>query len=1142
MSEVPWLWRVGDVVAGLYEVTAVHDGGGMGVVYKVRHRVWDVDLAVKSPRPERFRGAADRELFVAEAESWASLGLHPHVCACHYVRTLGEVPRIFAEYVEGGSLRDWIHDRRLYEGGRQAAQARILDTAIQVAWGLAHAHDRGLVHQDVKPANVLLDTAGTAKVTDFGLARTRPVTAPAPDGTPGLSVPVPGGGLTPAYASPEQATGRPLGRRTDIYSFAVSVLEMFTGGVTWMLGAVAGEALAHYRTAGPPDPDLPPMPDYLHTLLARCLDERPERRPASMNEVAGQLARIYRRLTGAPYPRPAPTAADLRADELGNRALSLLDLGRETDADAAFAAALAADPRHLETTYNTGVRRWRRGATSDQELVAEIETVRADTGDTWQARHLLAQVHMERGDLASARELLDGAVREQPEAHATLRALDSGRITDARCVTALDMPWLRDAPPRTKLPIRLSHDATRALTGEADGTVRLWELDTGQCLLTLTGHSGPVQSVDLSATHAISVGRDGTVRLWDLADGQCLRVVPAQAGAACFGLGGRVAIHSDSYGRSHVWDVGDERVRGTLKGRGGLRAPRVSPDGRWALIAEPGSRSTIEVWDLEDCRLRHELTGHGAGLACPIGFSHDGRLAITGTLGGPIRLWDLREGRCVRVLEDARAGDTGSLSADGRSLLSGHGTFLRFWDLDTGRCVRTFTAHRGGVRAVRLDPDGRSALSVGDDHTVRRWNLPHGYRAAPVLSRPRPQAELNRLGERVDAMVAEAERALADGRLPAALDLLRDAREIPGHERAPGVLSAWRALGSRTVRTGLRAAWPLKDLTGHTREVNDLDLTADGRTAVSGSDDGTIRLWDVESGTCTGVLKGHQSQVDSVCLSPDGRRLLSGDWSGVVRLWRLDTGDCLLALPGTHALPDLLVREVATGGCVRSEPVTGTAHVGFSADGRLAVVGGADGGVRLWDLDTGRHLRTLRGDEGAPARGGSEAIRVTALCVGDLAASADRGRIRLWDLDSGQCLRDFSARGDAGSVLREKVTALTLSPDGRHALSSGQASWALRLWDTTTGECVREFEEGGGWATQARFTTDGRFAFAAHTSEVTVWDVGTGKLLRSLKLPGKGHPSCLALSRDGRFVVAGDSAGAVRRWELDWELGVPGGL
>ena len=137
------VWRVGQVVDGRYEVLQVHGDGGMGVVYRVRHLEWDTDLAVKCPRAELFRTPGQRDRFVAEAEIWVSLGLHPNVCGCHYVRVLDGIPRVFAEYVPGGSLRDWIADRRLYAGGRTEVLARILDVAVQFAWGLAHAHGRG---------------------------------------------------------------------------------------------------------------------------------------------------------------------------------------------------------------------------------------------------------------------------------------------------------------------------------------------------------------------------------------------------------------------------------------------------------------------------------------------------------------------------------------------------------------------------------------------------------------------------------------------------------------------------------------------------------------------------------------------------------------------------------------------------------------------------------------------------------------------------------------------------------------------------------------------------------------------------------------------------------------------------------------
>ena len=240
-------WRDGEVIDGQYKVIRLAGEGGMGWVYQVRHLQWGIDLAVKQPKPK----ILSAEDFEEEAEAWVSLGLHPNLCCCHYLRQLDGLPTVFAEYVSGGSLHDWIADRRLYEGQDADVLRRVLDVAIQFAWGLDHAHQRGMVHQDVKPHNVLLDTSDgdiNVKVTDFGLARARAGTglaspAPGADAGEAASIRVSRAGLTKAYASPEQMRRVVLSQRTDVYSYAVSVLEMFTGKLLWTKGDEAGQAV-----------------------------------------------------------------------------------------------------------------------------------------------------------------------------------------------------------------------------------------------------------------------------------------------------------------------------------------------------------------------------------------------------------------------------------------------------------------------------------------------------------------------------------------------------------------------------------------------------------------------------------------------------------------------------------------------------------------------------------------------------------------------------------------------------------------------------------------------------------------------------------------------------------------------------------
>jgi serine/threonine protein kinase len=204
-------WQPGELVLGLYEVKGTLGQGGMGRVYRVRHRGWGLDLAVKAPLPSVLEAAGGADLFEREAETWVNLGLHPHVVTCHYVRRTDGLPLVFAEYMDGGSLHDAIRARRL-----DSAEA-LLDVAIQFAWGLHHAHEQGLVHRDVKPANVMLAADGVAKVTDFGLARARSARVLAPAGAAaGHTLTVEGGGGGTRLRAPEQGRRRDLNRRADL--------------------------------------------------------------------------------------------------------------------------------------------------------------------------------------------------------------------------------------------------------------------------------------------------------------------------------------------------------------------------------------------------------------------------------------------------------------------------------------------------------------------------------------------------------------------------------------------------------------------------------------------------------------------------------------------------------------------------------------------------------------------------------------------------------------------------------------------------------------------------------------------------------------------------------------------------------------
>jgi hypothetical protein len=194
-----------------------------------------------------------------------------------FFRLLGREIAIFAEYVAGPTLHDWI------EENASPSLAAVLDLALQFARGLGVAHHAGLVHHDVKPGNVLVSAGGVAKLTDFGLARTR--------------------GMTERFCSPEQAKGLETTHATDVWSWGLSVFQMFMGEVTWSHGTAALGALEDFLLHGPSRGKPPPMPATIADLLRRCFAEDPKQRWRSFDEITAVLEKELQRI-GEPV-RPA---------------------------------------------------------------------------------------------------------------------------------------------------------------------------------------------------------------------------------------------------------------------------------------------------------------------------------------------------------------------------------------------------------------------------------------------------------------------------------------------------------------------------------------------------------------------------------------------------------------------------------------------------------------------------------------------------------------------------------------------------------------------------------------------------------------------------------------------------------------------
>ncbi len=353
----------GNVLLGTYKVTSGAIEGGMGSVWRVHHQGWDIDLAMKRPLPRFFTEGSERrkQEFIRECENWINLGLHPNIVSCYYVREIGGVPTIFSEWMENKSLRDRIRDGMLYEGEPDAVQERLLRIALQAQNGLAFSHETKLIHQDVKPGNLLLTNDWEAKVADFGLAKAQSQLA----GSEGAV----SGGYTPEYCPPEQTRGIKPEAWMDVYAWALTVLEMYAGKRCWESGAQAKECFedccAKLKV---------PMPEGLREILEKCIKQDT---PEDFSKIETGLEAVFKAVTGKAYKRPGRQAASDTAASLNNRALSFLDLGKEEEALELWQQALSNDVNCVDAIFNRELYLVRKQEKYDFEAIEEINRNKA---------------------------------------------------------------------------------------------------------------------------------------------------------------------------------------------------------------------------------------------------------------------------------------------------------------------------------------------------------------------------------------------------------------------------------------------------------------------------------------------------------------------------------------------------------------------------------------------------------------------------------------------------------------------------------------------------------------------------------------------------------------------------------------------
>jgi len=596
-------------------------------------------VALKVLDPELANDTTARQRFCREARAAAAV-THEHVIAIYQVEReeAKDLPFLVMPLITGSSLEE-----RLRRGG-QLTLKEILRIGTQTAAGLAAAHAQGLIHRDVKPANILLEEAtGNVKLTDFGLARAVEDVKLTQTGF------VAG---TPLYMAPEQAQGEPFDQRSDLFSFGSVLYEMCTGRPPFE-GNTPFVVLRRVTDELPrPIRDLnPDIPDCLVAVIGKLQAKKPEDRFQSAAEVAELLGSYVAWLQHSTQTKPqcatlTPAAKALVAPHRRSLGpLGIFNLG-------GLVALLGA----LALFHLVGP-----GGRTDAGP-APRAIFKGNAGPVW-------------------------SVAFSPDGTALAMAIDDGTVK----VWDVTMGQVRATLRGHNGPVwatAFAPDGKSVATGSSDLTIRLWDPDTGAERFSLM-HQGSVRSLAFShdGTRLAAGCRNGAVKVWDLAAKKPTFETQAHAGevvSVAFSPDGTTVASSSGDGSIKLWDLHSGRERLTLQGHdGGIYSVAFSRDGK--TLASGGWDQTARLWAVASGEPQAVLRGHAQDIRS-VGFSPDAKQLATGSEDHTVKIWDLATGREAITFR----GHTGTVysvtfSPDGKTVAStGRDGTVRLWDVPGG--------------------------------------------------------------------------------------------------------------------------------------------------------------------------------------------------------------------------------------------------------------------------------------------------------------------------------------------------------------------------------------------------------------------------------------------------------------------------
>lgn len=703
---------LGITLSGRYKIVQHLGGGGFGQTYLAQ----DLQLpgnpvcVVKQLKPQStdpLTLQTAKRLFDREAQVLYKLGNHDQI-----PRLLAHLEQdqefyLVQEYIEGHDLKQELPQ------GKRFSEAQVMALCQELLTILEFVHQQEVIHRDIKPANIIrrkLD--GKLVLIDFGAVKEVATQTVNPEGHSNLTVAI----GSPGYMPNEQLAGKPQ-FCSDIYAVGMLSIQALTG------------LLPHQ------------LPEDPKTSEIIWRDQWQHHTPPEQVQASHQLADVLDTMVRYDYRQRYQTAVEALQ--------ALASLSQSNSSSSTISASqviFTASASPFESTVAYSPPSPIPGSPGDSPTdTITIEPTQAPPSGQSLTPDTSANVLEEKVGNKMSRLLVSTSRNPSYKlfgmgaAITTAMALTVGiYYFHGFTLSAAETQWSQKVSLSKTLTgdsnidnsVAIAPDGKTLASGGGDGTIRLWDLKTGELRKTFKGHKSAVYGIYLSpdGQTLASGSADESIKLWNLQTGELIHTLSGRSkeiSAITMTPDSHTLVSGDRVGNIEFWNLKTgERLNSFAAHEILVTSLAMTPDGQ--TVVSSSQDNTIKLWDVKTGQLIRTLTDADSHHFFSVAISPNGQQIASGSWDGGIRLWDLKTGKLSQILKASSAPiDTVVFKPNGQTIVSGSTDgAIRMWDVKTNKLRRTLAGHSQAVNSMVMTPDGEMMVSSGKDKAIKIWRSP----------------------------------------------------------------------------------------------------------------------------------------------------------------------------------------------------------------------------------------------------------------------------------------------------------------------------------------------------------------------------------------------------------------------------------